>query len=653
MANKVIIEVDANTKKAQKNFKELSGSMKGMKAQTAGLSKSFAGLNKGMAVLGIGGLGFAVVIKTIIQRSNVLRQTVASTNLIVGGLGKAAEDTLARLSPRFTEIATEYGFLGNDAKRAMAIIMRETDRARVSVDDLRSVFGLARSAGIDFEQAAGLIGKAILGDVGPLEAVIGRTKSWEEAQQRIISEGAGAVTFFDQWKSEMLDLFDTIAPIVDVAGTLADALGKFVGHFLPFQGMLTTVATLATKFGDLEAAIAAGDVTWTALKAKLKDTLDILITFADIIIPGPLKVVIDFITNLGKGDPKVKFSFSDVTIPGPLGKVMDLISLLEEGIPKIKFSLEDITLPDWAEWLYEIVTGKDWPVNIDIDASMVDNELIDKDGGWGKDPYDTSVSITPILKDNPYFDSEGWKPQEGWTGSIVIHPKLLLGKESGYLDKDDDGLSYTGAAMNTNLWVNPKIHSDQPFLTTEAAWAGPDLDTSVEILAKLSDDMKVWYDSDGNWLKGQETINVDIVPNYGELPDVPSGIHEPTLPPGGKKKKGDVPSGIHEVPPVILLPPTPQLPPEFSLPKDPSGRIPRDRPGGMALGGIVRRPTMALLGEAGPEAVIPLSGGGGIGGGRVNVTINNPVVTDESMLREMARQIKSELEQEVRRGLTI
>jgi len=39
-----------------------------------------------------------------------------------------------------------------------------------------------------------------------------------------------------------------------------------------------------------------------------------------------------------------------------------------------------------------------------------------------------------------------------------------------------------------------------------------------------------------------------------------------------------------------------------------------------ANGGIVTRPTLALIGEAGPEAVIPLSGGGGLGAG--NITIN-------------------------------
>jgi hypothetical protein len=40
----------------------------------------------------------------------------------------------------------------------------------------------------------------------------------------------------------------------------------------------------------------------------------------------------------------------------------------------------------------------------------------------------------------------------------------------------------------------------------------------------------------------------------------------------------------------------------------------------LAAGGIVRSPTLAMLGEAGPEAVVPLGrGGGGMGGITINI----------------------------------
>lgn len=54
--------------------------------------------------------------------------------------------------------------------------------------------------------------------------------------------------------------------------------------------------------------------------------------------------------------------------------------------------------------------------------------------------------------------------------------------------------------------------------------------------------------------------------------------------------------------------------------------------GAFASGGIVTRPTLALIGEAGPEAVVPLSGGRGgpaMGGlGSMSVTVNMPTGSD-------------------------
>ena len=43
---------------------------------------------------------------------------------------------------------------------------------------------------------------------------------------------------------------------------------------------------------------------------------------------------------------------------------------------------------------------------------------------------------------------------------------------------------------------------------------------------------------------------------------------------------------------------------------------------GMATGGIVRKPMLAQLAERGPEAVVPLGKGGGVGATHVNFTPN-------------------------------
>jgi SLT domain-containing protein len=53
-------------------------------------------------------------------------------------------------------------------------------------------------------------------------------------------------------------------------------------------------------------------------------------------------------------------------------------------------------------------------------------------------------------------------------------------------------------------------------------------------------------------------------------------------------------------------------------------------------GGIVRRPTMALVGEGGPEAVIPL----GRGGAGVTVNVYGSVWSGDNLARVIARQLR-------------
>mgnify|MGYP000862200640 FL=1 len=64
-----------------------------------------------------------------------------------------------------------------------------------------------------------------------------------------------------------------------------------------------------------------------------------------------------------------------------------------------------------------------------------------------------------------------------------------------------------------------------------------------------------------------------------------------------------------------------------------------------ATGGIVTKPTMALIGEAGPEAVVPLNKTpgssplpGALGGGSTNITINMPPGSDGDSVVRALRQ---------------
>ena len=62
----------------------------------------------------------------------------------------------------------------------------------------------------------------------------------------------------------------------------------------------------------------------------------------------------------------------------------------------------------------------------------------------------------------------------------------------------------------------------------------------------------------------------------------------------------------------------------------------------MADGGIVQRPTLALIGEAGPEAVVPLSKMGGMGGGGdVNINVNGGMATSAEIGQSILNALRA------------
>jgi phage-related protein len=73
----------------------------------------------------------------------------------------------------------------------------------------------------------------------------------------------------------------------------------------------------------------------------------------------------------------------------------------------------------------------------------------------------------------------------------------------------------------------------------------------------------------------------------------------------------------------------------FSIPKIPA----------LAAGGIVTGPTLALIGEAGPEAVIPLDRAGGMGG--INITVNAGLVSSPD---QVGQQIIEAIQKAQRRS---
>lgn len=79
---------------------------------------------------------------------------------------------------------------------------------------------------------------------------------------------------------------------------------------------------------------------------------------------------------------------------------------------------------------------------------------------------------------------------------------------------------------------------------------------------------------------------------------------------------------------------------EFTMPKMP--KIPA-----FAKGGIVNSPTIGLIGEAGPEAVVPLSRAGGVGG--LGTTIHFHIAGSVIAERDLVVKVRNEIAQLMRR----
>ncbi len=69
----------------------------------------------------------------------------------------------------------------------------------------------------------------------------------------------------------------------------------------------------------------------------------------------------------------------------------------------------------------------------------------------------------------------------------------------------------------------------------------------------------------------------------------------------------------------------------------------------MATGGIVTRPTNALIGEAGPEAVIPLNKSGMFGNISIEINVNEPQIRDAEDITLLSESISGNISEEIER----
>lgn len=158
--------------------------------------------------------------------------------------------------------------------------------------------------------------------------------------------------------------------------------------------------------------------------------------------------------------------------------------------------------------------------------------------------------------------------------------------------------AYAAAQYNLNTQIEALSKSAGDGSTTMAAL--------TKIAAQFGINLTTLADPGGNGLLSQLTASItDTIAAFQALTKAAGGKVSKAATNGAGNTSGSINSG------------------------NPFGSIP-----GLAAGGIVSRATLAMVGERGPEAIVPLSRAGGFGGGtQINVSFPNYVGSKQELIQ--------------------
>ena len=367
---------------------------------------------------------------------------------------------------------------------------------------------------------------------------------------------------------------------------------------------LATQELILEKSTDAQAAYAAGGNDLTAAQNRLRAAVgEVQETMARKLLPvfaQGAEIAVELINVFDE--------------QGLGGVISTLAERFKEAWPQIKEQLET-----WAQgflaWVQRVgppflaalgdllVSIARWFVN---DALPV---IVDRLEQWAKALVDWAVEVVPPLLDKLgalIADVANWFSSEGlntivtklgeWAAAFIewvvpLIPPLLL--------KLAELVAAIGAWIVTTGLPN-LLRDLRSWVEAFIGWVA---DVTPGLLAALGDlvrDMTHWVVTDG------VRMVFDAFVDFGKA--IVDGIVA-----GIKAAPGKVMSALES------------LIPGGSIIGDAIGGVTGLIPG-LAEGGIVTGPTLALIGEAGPEAVVPLDRAGGIGG--MNVTVNMPPGSD-------------------------
>ena len=222
--NEVVIEVSADTKAAQQGFKDVQSKISPLKGQVEGLRTGFAQFGKAMGIVGLGGLSLGMVLRGVTQTTTALQRQVAFSEFALAQLGPEFVKGLEEARPYFSMFQKDFAFTAADAEKAYGIISSTSRQAGISLERVADAMAVARISGADLATASSAVGQAMLGNIMPMNSLVGLEQDLVVAHQDLVRRGKEATTVFQsigaRGKQAFQDIVEDILPVFDLIDSL-------------------------------------------------------------------------------------------------------------------------------------------------------------------------------------------------------------------------------------------------------------------------------------------------------------------------------------------------------------------------------------------------------------------------------------------------